>query len=347
MASGRAPHAHDMITAAPDFWARPAGFAARLLTPFGGVWNAFGCLHRAISHPYQAPVPVVCVGNLVAGGAGKTPVVLSLAEWLAARGVAVAVVTRGYGGALTGPLRVDPRRHDWREVGDEAVLIAERAPCWIARNRARGVREAALSGAGAILLDDGFQNPTVDKTLSLIVVDAAYGFGNGRVMPAGPLRESLTSGLARAAAVVLVGDGPVPAAVKDRQGILRATLEPLEASRFAGRPFFAFAGIGRPEKFFATLRSIDARVVATRAFPDHHRYTANEIDALRRAADRAAAQLVTTKKDIVRVPPHLRSGIEVLEIEVRWADPAALERLMAPIMCAAGECASNAAARPG
>jgi tetraacyldisaccharide 4'-kinase len=336
-----------MITAAPDFWGRPPGLAARLLTPLGGAWNTFGCLYRVLSHPYQAPVPVVCVGNLVAGGAGKTPVVLSLAEWLAARGVRVAVVTRGYGGALAGPLRVDPHRHDWREVGDEALLIAERAPCWIARNRARGVREAALSGAGAILLDDGFQNPTVGKTLSLIVVDAVYGFGNGRVIPAGPLRESLTSGLSRAAAVILIGDGPVPAAVKDRQAILRATLEPLEALRFAGRPLFAFAGIGRPEKFFATLRGIESRVVATRAFPDHYPYTVAEIDALRRAADRAAAQLVTTKKDIVRVPPRLRSGIEVLEVEVSWADPAALERLMAPITLAAGEYASDAAARPG
>lgn len=336
-----------MITAAPDFWDRPPGLAARLLTPLGGAWNAFGCLYRAISHPYRAPVPVVCVGNLVAGGAGKTPVVLSLAERLAARGVRVAVVTRGYGGAFAGPLRVDPLRHDWREVGDEALLIAERAPCWIARNRARGVHEAALSGAGAILLDDGFQNPTVEKTLSLIVVDAAYGFGNGRVIPAGPLRESLTCGLSRAGAIVLVGDGLVPSAVKDRQVILQATLEPLEASRFAGRSLFAFAGIGRPEKFFATLRGIDARVVATRAFPDHHPYTAAEIDALRRAADQAGAQLVTTKKDIVRLPPAMRSGIAVLEVEVRWADPAALERLMAPIMLAAGECVSDAAARSG
>jgi tetraacyldisaccharide 4'-kinase len=139
----------------------------------------------------------------------------------------------------------------------------------------------------------------------------------------------------------------VPAGVKQGRAMLRATLEPLEASRFAGRPLFAFAGIGRPEKFFATLRGIESRVVATRAFPDHYPYTVAEIDALRRAADRAAAQLVTTKKDIVRVPPRLRSGIEVLEVEVSWADPAALERLMAPITLAAGEYASDAAARPG
>ncbi|HEV2300727.1 MAG TPA: tetraacyldisaccharide 4'-kinase [Stellaceae bacterium] len=324
-----------MITGAPDFWSRPPGFAARLLTPFGGVWHAFGHLHRAFSHPYQAPVPVICVGNLVAGGAGKTPVVLSLADWFTARGVSATVVTRGYGGTLAGPLRIDPQRHVSREVGDEALLIAERTPCWIARNRAQGVRAAALSGADTILLDDGFQNPTVDKTLSLIVVDAAYGFGNGRVIPAGPLREGLTSGLARAAAVVLIGVGPVPAAVNDRQQILRATLEPLEGWRFAGRPLVAFAGIGRPEKFFAMLRGIGAQVVATRAFPDHHPYIVDEIDALRRAADRAGAQLVTTKKDIVRVPPDLRGGIEVLEVEVRWTDPAALERLVAPIVRAA------------
>ena len=334
------------MPAAPDFWGRPPGLAARLLGPLGSAWSAAGRLHRAFSHAYCAPVPVVCVGNLVAGGAGKTPVVLSLADWFAARGVAVAVVTRGYGGALTGPLRVDSLRNDWREVGDEALLIAARVPCWVARNRAHGVRNAVSAGAAAILLDDGFQNPTVDKTLSVLVVDAAYGFGNGRVIPAGPLRESLSSGLSRAAAVILLGDGPIPEEIENRQEILRASLEPLEGRRFAGQALFAFAGIGRPEKFFATLRDLGARLVEMRAFPDHHPYSVDEIDALHRAADRVGARLVTTKKDIVRLPHGLRSRIEVLEIEVRFEDPAALERLMAPIVLAAGEHEFDTAAQP-
>lgn len=334
-----------MITATPEFWGRPPGLAARLLTPLAGVWNAFGYLHRALSQPYHAPVPVVCVGNLVAGGAGKTPVVLSLADWLAERGISVGVVTRGYGGTLAGPLRVDPRKHGWREVGDEALLIAERAPCWIARYRAQGVRDAASNGARAILLDDGFQNPAVEKTLSLVVVDAAYGFGNGRVIPAGPLRENLANGLARAAAVVLIGDGPAPPEIGVQQQILRATLAPVNGEQFAGRSLLPFAGIGRPEKFFATLRAIDAQLVATRAFPDHHPYSVGEIEALRRAAYRAKARLVTTRKDMVRVPLDLRPGIGVLEVEVRWKDPAALEGLMAPIMAVHGGYSSDAAAQ--
>lgn len=281
----------------------------------------------------------------MAGGAGKTPVVLSLAEWLAAQGVSVGVVCRGYGGTLKGPLRVDPQRHDWREVGDEPLLIAEHASCWVARNRADGVREAVSGGAAVILLDDGFQNPAVAKTLPLIVVDAAYGFGNERVMPAGPLRESLTSGLSRSAAVILIGEGPMPPALKGGRQVLRATLEPVDARRFAGRPVLAFAGIGRPEKFFATLRAIGARVLATHAYPDHHPYLAREIEALRRAAGRIEAHLVTTRKDLVRVPLELRNGIEVLEVELRWSDPAALEGLMAPILRAGNGHDRSAAAQ--
>ena len=186
------------MRAAPLFWEKPPGLLADLLLPIGTAWDIAGRLRRALSHSYRAPVPVLCVGNLVAGGAGKTPVALALSDWLRERGVAVHVVTRGYGGRLRGPLRVDPTRHDALAVGDEALLLALHAPCWVASDRAAGVRAAVAAGARAILLDDGFQNPAVAKTLGLIVVDAAYGFGNGRVIPAGPLRENLRGGLARA-----------------------------------------------------------------------------------------------------------------------------------------------------
>src|SRR3954447_17813859 len=182
---------------APEFWDAPPGLAAGLLAPLGTVWNGAGALRRAVARPYRAPVPVICVGNLVAGGSGKTPVVLSLLEWIAGNGIRVHTVTRGYGGRLAWPLRVDPTRHDAVSVGDEALLLAQRAPCWVARDRAAGCREAAAAGAAIIVLDDGFQNPGVAKDLSLIVIDAAYGFGNGHLIPAGPLRESVGAGLAR------------------------------------------------------------------------------------------------------------------------------------------------------
>jgi tetraacyldisaccharide 4'-kinase len=320
----------------PHFWDEAPGVAADALLPLGMAWDAAGRLRRAMARSWRAPVPVVCVGNLVAGGAGKTPVTLALAGWLAARGVAVHVVTRGYGGNTVGPRRVDPAIDDAGQVGDEALLLAARAPAWVARDRAAGVAAAAAAGAEAVLLDDGFQNLAVAKTLALLVVDAAHGFGNGRVMPAGPLRENLRRGLARADAVVLLAaDGEPCASSKAALGagpVLPAVLASIDGERFAGRRCLAFAGIGRPEKFFATLRRIGAELVAARGFPDHYTYRESDLAALRRAAGRERAQLVTTAKDFVRLPAAARAAIEVLEVEVRWPDPAAFAGLIGPVV---------------
>jgi tetraacyldisaccharide 4'-kinase len=322
---------------APAFWGQPPGFLADLLSPVGAACDVAGHLRRIISRSYRAPVPVVCVGNLVAGGAGKTPVVLALSAWLLEHDVPVHVVTRGYGGQMRGPVRVDPNRHDALAVGDEALLLAARAPCWVARDRAAGVRAAVAAGAGAILLDDGFQNPAIAKTLGLLAVDVGYGFGNGRVIPAGPLRENLRRGLARADAVVLIAtEGEASRAEAPLLGcrvpVLSAVLAPLRGERLAGSRLLAFAGIGRPEKFFATLRALGAVLVGTRAFPDHHPFHAKEIESLLQGAEHAGARLVTTAKDIVRVPPSMRDGIEVLEVEIRWSDPAALAGLIRPLV---------------
>ena len=314
---------------APEFWDAPPGLAAGLLAPLGIAWDAASRLRRAVARPYRAPLPVVCVGNLVAGGSGKTPVVLSLAAMAAAVGVALHVVTRGYGGRLAGPIRVDPVEHDAAAVGDEALLLAAVAPCWVARDRAAGVRAAAAAGARAVLLDDGFQNPAIEKDLSLVVIDAEYGFGNGRVMPAGPLREPPSVGLARADAVVLVGDGDPPPAVRaSRRTVLRAWLEPVSADSFSGARVVAFAGIGRPAKFFASLRGAGAEVVSAHPFPDHHRYAEGELFRLRRAAEVGGARLVTTAKDWARLPPFWRRGMEVLTVEIRWQDPTAVTDLL-------------------
>jgi tetraacyldisaccharide 4'-kinase len=320
---------------APDFWDERPGAGAKLvaglLSPVGAAVDAAGRLRRAVARPYRAPAPVICVGNLVAGGSGKTPVTLSLAARLLGRGIAVAIVMRGYRGRLAGPVRVDPHLHDAAAVGDEALLAAALAPCWVARERAAGVRAAAEDGAAMILLDDGFQNPRVAKDLSLVVVDAAYGFGNCRLIPAGPLRERLADGLARADAVVLIGDSELGALAECTRPILRATLDPVAGSRFAGAAMLAFAGIGRPEKFFATLRGIGATIVAGRGFPDHHHYRAGELAALREAAAKASAQLVTTRKDWVRLPPAERADIAVLDVELRWRDEDTLDALLAPL----------------
>ncbi len=326
---------------APEFWhARNgpmAGLVSGLLAPLGTAWDATGRLRRAIARPYRAPVAVICVGNLVAGGSGKTPVVLSLAGSLTATGIAVHVVTRGYGGRLAGPVRVDATRHDASAVGDEALLIAGRAPCWVARDRAAGARQAVAAGAEAILLDDGFQNPGVEQDLALVVVDADYGFGNRRVMPAGPLRESITRGLARADAIVLLGSGRAesaePAGIREAgRPIFRATLEPVRGEHLAGVSVVAFAGIGRPEKFVASLRAAGATLVAAHPFPDHHPFTQAEIAGLRREAERAGARLVTTAKDWVRLTPPVRDGILVLEVEIDWRDRASITQLLSTVL---------------
>jgi tetraacyldisaccharide 4'-kinase len=314
---------------APEFWHEPPGLIAGLLAPFGMAFDAASRLRRAVARPYRAPVPVICVGNLVAGGSGKTPVVLALARALAPRGIGVHVVTRGYGGRLAGPVQVDPMRHDAAEVGDEPLLIAACAPCWVARDRAAGVRAAIAAGAEAILLDDGFQNPSVAKDLALVVVDSDYGFGNCRVIPAGPLREPIRAGLARADAMILIGSRAEARDLGRMPGpIIGGELRPIDGERFAGTRVVAFAGIGRPEKFFGSLRALGAELIAAVPFPDHHWFRAAEIATLRRAADRESARLVTTAKDWARLPFPLRDEIEVLDVEIRWRDPAAVERLL-------------------
>lgn len=317
---------------APEFWRRD-GLAPTLLAPLAWGFEAAGRARRSIVRPVRAPVPVVCVGNLVAGGAGKTPVAIGVGARLAERGRSIHFLTRGYGGRARGPLRVDPTRHTARDVGDEALLLAAIAPTWVARDRPAGANAAAAAGAGVVVMDDGFQNPAIAKDLSLVVIDSGYGFGNGRVIPAGPLREGVAGGLARADAVVLVG-----ASGRDERlaaydlPVLHAEVEPAPGSEaLAARPVLAFAGIARPEKFFATLGGMGCRLVGRHAYPDHHRYTADEIMRLCEAAHEKGATPVTTEKDYVRLPEEARPMVEVLRVRLVWSEPAALDRLLATL----------------
>ncbi len=316
---------------APEFWSED-GVLPRLLSPLGAAFDMAGRLRHSVTRPVACSLPVICVGNLVTGGAGKTPVALSLARHLQAAGRTVHFLTRGYGGQATGPLRVDPTHQDAAKVGDEALLLAAAAPTWLARDRTAGARAAVRDGASVIVMDDGFQNPSLRKDLSFVVVDGGYGFGNGRVMPAGPLRETCARGLARADAVILLE--------KDRTGVaqrigadlplLQARLAPASgAPDLAGQRVLAFAGIGRPEKFFATLRNLGAELAEARPFPDHHPYRPAEVDDLRARARALDALPITTEKDRLRLPGDLADTIAVLPIEVAWHDPDALDRLLA------------------
>jgi len=321
-----------MRRSAPEFWAS-GGVLPALLAPLGWAYGAAGALRRLRAVPYRAPVPVLCVGNLVAGGAGKTPVALDLAQRLGAMGREPHLLTRGYGGTLAGPIRVEHDRHSHRDVGDEALLLAAVAPTWVARDRAAGARAAVAAGARTLVLDDGFQNPSLVQDVRLLVIDGDYGFGNGRVIPAGPLREPISTGLGRATAVVLLGEDR--AGVGARVGgvpLLHARLVPAKsADSFSGGGVIAFAGIGRPEKFFRTLEGSGARVIARHAFPDHHAYDDATLERLAAAAAAAKARLVTTEKDFVRLPERFRASIATLPIAVEWTDPAALAAVLAPI----------------
>jgi len=302
---------------APEFW-QQGGAMGAMLSPLGALYGLGGRLRAALARPYRAPVPVICVGNLTMGGTGKTPVVIDLLQRLAARGVAVHAVTRGYGGTEKGPHRIDLAQDRAKRVGDEPLLLAAHAPVWVSRNRAAGIRAAVAAGAGAIVTDDGFQNPGFAKDLSFVVVDAQAGFGNGRVFPAGPLREPVARGLARADAVVMMGEGAAP----DFDGpVLRAALEPRESGiSLAGARVFAFAGIGRPEKFFDTVRRLGAEVVDYEGFPDHHHYTGSMVNRLVARADEQGLTTVTTEKDMVKMPPSMRGVIWPVPVGVTWDD---------------------------
>ncbi|MCA8926452.1 MAG: tetraacyldisaccharide 4'-kinase [Alphaproteobacteria bacterium] len=303
----------------PEFWQRDSLWSW-LLAPAGWLYAVAGWWRWRRARPVRAPVPVVCVGNLVAGGAGKTPTVLALADLLRDR--TPHALSRGYGGRLSGVVRVDPARHSAEDVGDEPLLLARHLPAWISRDRPAGARAAAEAGAGLILMDDGFQNPTLAKTVSLLVIDAAQGLGNGRCLPAGPLREPAARGFARADAVVLIGEGSP--ALPFAGPVFHAHVRPLAAgASWRGRAVVAFAGIARPEKLFATLRTLGADLRSTQAFADHHRFQDTELQALARVAG-SDAVLVTTEKDHVRLPADWQKRVEPLPVALQFEDPAAL-----------------------
>jgi len=307
---------------APEFWQR-RGPAALLLAPLGALYGASVAWKARHARPYRAQARVICVGNLTAGGSGKTPVSLALGAKLKARGEQVFFLTRGYGGTERGPAQMQPDSTATR-MGDEALLLGRIAPTIVSRDRAEGAAYAVAQGARTIVMDDGHQNFTLAKDLSIVVVDGESGFGNGLMIPAGPLREPVTQGLSRADAVIIMNDGN-----PDLGGyggpILRARLV-ADGKAFQGQRVFAFAGIGRPGKFLASLEEAGAIVTGTQFFADHRPYRDGEIAALKaRAGD---AQLVTTEKDLVRLAAEDRAGIAALPVYARFDDEAALDRLL-------------------
>jgi tetraacyldisaccharide 4'-kinase len=324
---------------APDFWQTGLGPWPHILAPLGCLYGAIGLAERFITRTQASGVPVICIGNLTAGGTGKTPVALNICNRLQSLGIDAHFLSRGYGGHLPGPVRIDPEHHTVEDVGDEPLLLAHSNPAWVARNRIQGARAARAAGANALILDDGFQDPHIAKDLSLIVIDGASGFGNGRLIPAGPLRETVTHGLGRADGVIIMGEDRLGMAGKLKnafQGlpIMNAHLRPvLTPSPYKGKKIMGFAGIGRPEKFRETLLAIGAELESFYGFPDHHPYVDREIAILLEKAKELDAIAITTAKDHVRITDaDQREQIDVLDVEVAFENEAVLNALLAPIL---------------
>jgi tetraacyldisaccharide 4'-kinase len=320
----------------PLFWYQPNSLIALLLSPLGAIYAAATARRVKQKPTFKASVPVICIGNINAGGTGKTPTAIALAQRLTDLGHAPHIVSRGYGGSTVGPVQVDRASQTALDVGDEPLMLSAFAPAWVSKDRAQGVQSAQAAGATVILLDDGFQNPSVHKDLQIVVVDAVKGFGNGRTMPAGPLREPASAGLMRADALLAIG----PEAARTKfspplpQGCARldGQLDPLPTGMPWGNlPVLAFAGIGHPEKFFATLKSLGADVVRSEALNDHQPFTDALLARLEGEAKAHGLNLVTTEKDAVRLPDYFRAKVMVLPVRLSLIDWSPFDAKLAAI----------------
>jgi tetraacyldisaccharide 4'-kinase len=327
---------------APHFWSsgldprsrEAAPFTRFLLTPLAALytWGIRRKLKTAA--PLYVSVPIICVGNITTGGVGKTPIVEALRARATEKGIRAASLSRGYGGTQITPLKVDPSTHTANLVGDEPLMLATTGESWIGRNRAEAAVAMIEDGVQLIIMDDGHQNPSLNKDLSLVVIDADAPFGNGHVLPKGPLREPILDSLNRAEAIILTGDGPVPP-ITAASGLplLRATLKPDDDA--PSGPLVAFAGIGRPQKFFDGLAAAGGHVVEAVPYADHQTLSAGDLKFLHAYAKKHAARLITTTKDYARLSPDDRADILTFPVSADFQDEALLDTLLAPLFEAA------------
>ncbi len=328
----------------PDFWYnQKTTLSSVFLRPFSWIYGLIGAIRRDRTKPWRSPIPIICVGNLVAGGQGKTPTAIAIGKTLNGKNKSIHFMSRGYGASHKGPLLVDLRTHTANDVGDEPLLLSETSPTWICKDRKAGIELAYKMGAEIIVMDDGFQNPSIVKDLSIIVIDGEVGFGNGHLIPAGPLREGVTVGLSRADATVIIGDDKLglqemlvekPLNFRgDTIKILTARLKPDGIPPIVqNKKVFAFAGIGRPAKFFNTVLDMGYNLVGTESFPDHHVYSKSEILNLNNKAKYRNAKLITTSKDYIRLPASLQKDIAVIPVTLDWSDTNALDSLLKPFI---------------
>lgn len=324
----------------PRFWSREVDPKSReaapllrfLLSPIAAIYAGVTRWKIKNAKPLKVDPIVICVGNLTAGGVGKSPVVAALRQQISeAHSLRAATLSRGYKGRLKGPLRVDPATHTAADVGDEPLMLARHGETWISTDRAAAGRAMATAGVDVIIMDDGHQNPGLHKDFTFVVVDSHAGFGNGFVIPKGPLRETIQDGLSRANAIVLMGDAVPPedlslASVPLIKGTIVAAERPPESK------YVAFAGIGRPEKFFDTLNALGIETCDAVPFPDHHTYSAADLKYLRNLAADHQATLITTEKDLTRLSPDEAEGIKSLPIQVQFEPQDQLDKLIADVI---------------
>lgn len=312
----------------PRFW-QSLNLTSALLLPASLLYGVAAWLDRVLTTPKQAPLPVIAVGNVTAGGAGKTPTVLALIPLLKALGHTPHILTRGYGGTPLAAHRVKPN-DDWHMVGDEALLLAATAPTWVGRNRLASAQAAKNAGATILVCDDALQHHALHKDISLLVIDGTSGIGNKMLLPAGPLREPLAAALKRTDAVVIIGEDTQQLAVKIPAPLFTGSLKPtIAADALNHTKWIAFAGIGRPEKFFMTLRELHLDVIATHAFSDHHAYREEELTHLLTQATAHGAHLITTAKDAVKIPTSLQPNITIVPVELRFDNPSGIQDFLA------------------
>lgn len=327
---------------APLFWFNPParpGIWPRVLHPLSILWRVLSDRRQKNGKNLRVSVPVVCVGNINVGGTGKTPTVIKLMSIFNKLGIVAHVISKGYGGSTNGPLRVDEVVHTANDVGDEPLLLAAFGQCWVAKDRAAGAKAAIEAGAEVLILDDGMQNPDLIKDFTIMVVDAGVGFGNERLLPSGPLRQSVGDGVLAADMVLSIGphfaQQEFARRFKSTHAVpqLTAVLEPLQTGMlWHDLRAFAFAGIGRPNKFFDTLRGSGVNVVRTRSFGDHEVLSSKLLKRMEFEATQVGAQLVTTEKDAVRLPKEWRQKVITFPVRLEVENEGILTEAMIEIM---------------
>lgn len=310
----------------PRHW-KTKNLLSCILYPLGCLYGLATACRIKFVKPQKVAAKVICIGNLTAGGTGKTPVAISIARLLQTKNRRPFFVTRGYGGILQ-DIIVEPQNHNARQVGDEPLLLARQAPVVVNHQRYLGAKKAVANGADIIIMDDGFQNPLLYKDISLLVIDGTFGLGNEFCIPAGPLREYVSLGIKRSQAIIIIGEDRFNLRQRfSHLPVFQGVITPLTPSESSSN-IIAFAGIGRPEKFYQSLQDCGLNVIKTIDFPDHHFYQEEELRQIITTAEQNKAVVYTTSKDFVKIPSHLQPNFKVLEISIKWDDAEALTKFL-------------------